>query len=72
MAYRRKLYIFAIIKQNLFKMYMFGILGEAHAHDYFEVISFYIKFDAEFWLAKSCLCDDLTKQSFYGLLSFIE
>ena len=45
-------------------MYMFGILGEAHAHDYFEVISFYIKFDAEFWLAKSCLCYDRTKQSF--------
>ena len=22
-------------------MYMFGIVGETHAHDYFEVISFY-------------------------------
>ena len=24
-----------------FKMYMFGVVGETHAHDYFEVISFY-------------------------------
>ena len=40
MTYRRMLYIFAIIKQNHFKMYMFGIVGETHAHDYFEVISF--------------------------------
>ena len=22
-------------------MYMFGVMGETHAHDYFEVISFY-------------------------------
>ena len=22
-------------------MYMFGVVGETHAHDYFEVISFY-------------------------------
>ena len=41
MTYRRMLYIFAIIKQNHFKMYMFGVVGETHAHDYFEVISFY-------------------------------
>ena len=27
--------IFAIIKWNHFKMYMFGVLGETHAHDYF-------------------------------------
>ena len=33
------LYIFAIIKRNHFKMYMFGVVGETHAHDYFEVIS---------------------------------
>ena len=39
MTYRRMLYIFAIIKRNHFKMYMFGVVGEAH--DYFEVISFY-------------------------------
>ena len=39
MAYRRMLYIFAIIKRNHFKM--FGVVGETHAHDYFEVISFY-------------------------------
>ena len=39
MTYRRMLYIFAIIKQNLFKMYMFGVVGEAH--DYFEVTLFY-------------------------------
>ena len=42
MTYRRLLYIFAIIKQNHFKMYMFGVVGETHAHDYFEVISFII------------------------------
>ena len=41
MTYWRMLYIFAIIKRNHFKMYMFGVLGETHAHDYFEVISFY-------------------------------
>ena len=41
MTYQRMLYIFAIIKQNHFKMYMFGVVGETHAHDYFEVISFY-------------------------------
>ena len=42
MTYRRMLYIFAIIKRNLFKMYMFGVVGQGtHAHDYFEVISFY-------------------------------
>ena len=34
-------YIFAIIKRNHFKMYMFGVVGETHAHDYFGVISFY-------------------------------
>ena len=33
------LYIFAIIKQNHFKMYMFGVVRETHA--YIEVISFY-------------------------------
>ena len=41
MTYRRMLYIFAIIKRNHFKMYMFGVVGETHAHVYFEVISFY-------------------------------
>ena len=41
MTYRRMLYIFDIIKQNHFKMYIFGVVGETHAHDYFEVISFY-------------------------------
>ena len=41
MTYRRMLYILAIIKQNHFKMYMFGVVREAHAHDYFKVISFY-------------------------------
>ena len=41
MTYRRMLYIFAIIKRNHFKMYMFGVVGETHAHDYFEVLSFY-------------------------------
>ena len=29
------------MKRNHFKMYMFGVVGETHAHDYFEVISFY-------------------------------
>ena len=28
MTYRRMLYIFAIIKRNHFKMYMFGVVGE--------------------------------------------
>ena len=41
MTYRRILYIFAIIKRNHFKMYKFCVVGETHAHDYFEVISFY-------------------------------
>ena len=41
MTYRRMLYIFTIIKRNHFKMYMFGDVGETHARDYFEVISFY-------------------------------
>ena len=35
------LYIFTIIKRNHFKMYKFGVVGETHAHDYFEEISFY-------------------------------
>ena len=30
-----------LIKRNHFKMCMFGIVGETHAHHYFEVISFY-------------------------------
>ena len=38
---RGMLYIFAIIKRNHFEMYMFGVVGETHARDYFEVISFY-------------------------------
>ena len=45
MTYWRMLYILytllAIIKRNHFKMYMFAVVGETHAHDYFEVISFY-------------------------------
>ena len=41
MTYRRMLYIFATIKRSHFKMYMFGVVGETHAQDYFEVISFY-------------------------------
>ena len=45
MTYRRMLmlYIFAIIKRNHFKMYMFGVVGETHVHDYFEVISWRFK-----------------------------
>ena len=35
------IYMFAIIKRNHFKMYMSVIVGETHAHVYFEVISFY-------------------------------
>ena len=42
MTYRRMLYIFVIIKRNHFKMHMFGVVGETHAHDYFEVILFSI------------------------------
>ena len=72
MTYRRMLYIFAIIKQNHFKMYMFGIVGEAHAHYYFELFLFYIKFDTKFCLATSCLCVDPTQQSFHALLSFMK
>ena len=33
--------IFAIMKRNHFKLYMFGVVGETRTHDYFEVISFY-------------------------------
>ena len=29
-----------IIKQNHMKIYMFGVVGEMHAHDSFEVILF--------------------------------
>ena len=29
-------------------MYMFGVVGETHAHDYFEVISFYNSKDIAF------------------------
>ena len=35
------IYIFAIKERNHFKMYMFGVVEETYAHDYFEVISFY-------------------------------
>ena len=41
MTYRRMLSIFAIILRNHFKLYMFGVVGETHAYDYFEVILFY-------------------------------
>ena len=43
MTYRRMLYIFAIIKRNHFKMYMFSVVGETHAHDYniYNIIIFY-------------------------------
>ena len=40
MAYRRRLYIVAIIKRNHLKIYMFGVMRETHAHDYFELIWF--------------------------------
>ena len=33
--------IIAIIKQNHFKMYMFGVAGKTKAHDYFEVTLYY-------------------------------
>ena len=39
MTYPR-LYIFAIDKRNHFKIYMFGVVGETHAHDSFELIWF--------------------------------
>ena len=32
--------IFAIDKRNHLKIYMFGVVGETHAHDYFELIGF--------------------------------
>ena len=40
MTYRR-LYIFAIDKQNHLKICMFGVVGETHAHDSFELIWLY-------------------------------
>ena len=40
MTYRRRLYIFAIIKPNHLKIYMFGVVEETHAHDSFELIWF--------------------------------
>ena len=40
MTYRRRLYIFAIDKLNHLKIYMFGVVGETHAHDSFELILF--------------------------------
>ena len=40
MTYRRRLYIFAIDKRNHLKIYMFGVVGETHAHDSFELIWF--------------------------------
>ena len=36
MIYRRRLYIFAIDIRNQLKIYMFGAVGETHAHDAFE------------------------------------
>ena len=39
MTYRRR-YIFAIDKRNHLKIYMFGVVGETHAHDSFELIWF--------------------------------
>ena len=61
MAYRRMLYIFAIIKRNDFKVYMFGVVGETHAHDYFEQCacncysnaSIYIDGGAKIWILSS-------------------
>ena len=41
MTYRRMLYLRYYIKRNHFIMYIFCVVGETHAHDYFEVISFY-------------------------------
>ena len=37
-----------IMKRKHLKMYMFGIMGETHAHDYFEVISFCNRKDITF------------------------
>ena len=48
MTYRRMLYILAIMIRNHFKMYMFGVVGETHAHDYFEVVSFYKSKDIQY------------------------
>ena len=40
MTYQRRLYIFAINKWNHLEIYMFGVIGETHAHDSFELIWF--------------------------------
>ena len=40
MSYRRKLYIFAIDKRNQLKIFMFGVVGETHIYDSFELIWF--------------------------------
>ena len=40
MTYRGRLYIFAIDKRNHLKIFMFGVVGEIHAHDSFELIWF--------------------------------
>ena len=40
MTYRRRLYIFATDKQNHLKIYMFGVVGETHARDSFDLIWF--------------------------------
>ena len=40
MTYRRRLHIFAIIIRNHLKIYMFGVVGETHAHNAFELIWF--------------------------------
>ena len=40
MTYRRRLYIIAIEKRNHFNIHMFGVVGETHAQDSFELIWF--------------------------------
>ena len=45
------------IKQNHFKMYMFGVVRETHAHDYFEGISFYgLRTILLFWKPRCRAC----------------
>ena len=42
MIYRRMLYIFAIIKRNHFKMYMFGVVGETHVMITYNILRYII------------------------------
>ena len=56
-TYRRRLYISAIDKRNHLKIYAFGVVGETHAHDSFELIWFDNSKDRTFSDKSLCTCD---------------